>query len=111
MNVELAQDPIINYEELVHNYTESLTTVLRNFKPAVDFLETWVHDEDPVKSILNIIESAAEARVKNVTLLLGAKTLKMLNLKKIEELAKSFGKVQIIQGNSGLYFQVLFYER
>lgn len=48
----------IQYETLFARFSESLMTSLRGHDIGLAFLEMWVPDEDPVKSILNMVESA-----------------------------------------------------
>lgn len=48
----------VQYEKLVADYVEGLTTQLRKFAPAEEFLDLWVHDENHTASVLNMIEAA-----------------------------------------------------
>ncbi len=48
----------LQYEELVEDFKQKLVTQLRGHGADAEYLETWVPEEDPVKSILNIVESA-----------------------------------------------------
>src|SRR5581483_8296201 len=48
----------LQYEQLVEDFKKKLMTQLRGHGAEVEYLETWVPEEDPVKSILNIVESA-----------------------------------------------------
>jgi hypothetical protein len=48
----------LNYEELVEDFKRKLLTQLRGHSADAEYLETWVPEDDPVKSILNIVESA-----------------------------------------------------
>jgi hypothetical protein len=85
----------LNYEELVTSYWESLTTVLRGFVPteAYPFLETWIHDEDDVASILNILEAAATGGIDRVSLRLGRASLARVD---IERLLHETGKLGVV---------------
>lgn len=49
---------IVNYEEAVSDFNEKLLTQLRSHGAEADYLEMWVPDEDPAKSILNMVEAA-----------------------------------------------------
>jgi len=55
---------ILDYEFLVADFETKLVTQLRNFGTSAEYLEMWVPDENPVKSILNMVE-AAEAFGQN----------------------------------------------
>ena len=48
----------LNYETLVKAFEEALVTKLRGHGAEAEYLEMWVPDEDPVKSILNMVEAA-----------------------------------------------------
>lgn len=50
-----------DYEQLVAAFNHSLNTQLRGHGSENRYLETWVPDEDPVKGILNMVESALSA--------------------------------------------------
>ncbi|CAK0759235.1 conserved hypothetical protein [uncultured Gammaproteobacteria bacterium] len=65
----------IQYEALVARFAEGLLTSLRGHGVELDFLETWVPDEDPVKGILNMAESAGAAGVDALAVAVGRDTL------------------------------------
>ncbi|WP_420402473.1 hypothetical protein [Nisaea sp.] len=58
----------INYENLVASYEDRLLNQLRSHGVDLDFLEMWVPDEDPVASILNMVEAAAAFGTEMFTL-------------------------------------------
>lgn len=49
---------ILDYEKLVMEFEESLLTKLRGHASSADYLELWVPDSDPVKSLLNMADAA-----------------------------------------------------
>lgn len=49
---------ILDYETLVMEFEESLLTKLRGHASSADYLELWVPDSDPVKSLLNMADAA-----------------------------------------------------
>ena len=55
---------VLDYERLVADFETKLVTQLRKFGTDAEYLEMWVPDENPVKSILNMVE-AAEAFGQN----------------------------------------------
>lgn len=57
MNASPTPAPI-QYEALVAEFQDGLLNALRSHAASQEFLETWVPDEDPVRSILNMAESA-----------------------------------------------------
>jgi len=98
----------IDYESLVEAYKESLSVTLRGFRPAAEFLDTWVYDEDDLKSIFNIIEAADDAGVAEISIHIGQATLRNLNLARLHELAGRFGKVNTRATSKGLVLHVIF---
>lgn len=48
----------LKYEELVEDFSRKLVTQLRSHGADREYLEMWVPDADPVKSILNMVEAA-----------------------------------------------------
>ncbi len=65
----------INYEELVESYENRLLNQLRSHGVDLDFLEMWVPDEDPVSSILNMVEAAGAFGVEGFTVRVNRETL------------------------------------
>ena len=49
---------ILNYKELVSSFQARLLTQLRKHVADAEYLEMWVPDEDPITSILNMVEAA-----------------------------------------------------
>lgn len=49
---------VLDYETLVADFENKLMTKLRSFGADAEYLEMWVPDDDPVKSILNMVEAA-----------------------------------------------------
>lgn len=49
---------VLSYEQLVADFETKLLTQLRSFGAGAEYLEMWVPDQDPVKSILNMVEAA-----------------------------------------------------
>lgn len=100
--------PLIDYGALVASYNESLTTVLRGFKPEVDFLETWVHDEDHTRSILSIIESAQEAGVPRVKIFVEAEIVQELDLQRLQTMVNNLGTLKTESNGAGSYLSIHF---
>jgi hypothetical protein len=96
----------IDYERLVEDYNKSLTTVLRGFKAGAEFLETWVPDEDDLKSILNILEAAEGDGVKEILIYIGSTTLRNLDLGRLKEFAGRAGVVEIDANGEGVNLKV-----
>ena len=96
----------IIYEDLVKDYWESLTTTLRGFRPAADFLDMWVPDEDNLKSIVNLVEAAQMAGKDAISISIGPDTLQNLELTKLLDLSADYGKVHVESQEQGAVLEV-----
>lgn len=67
-------DPI-DYEALVESYNDRLLNQLRSHGVDHAFLKMWVPDEDPVNSILNMVEAAEAHGTTDFSLRLREDTL------------------------------------
>jgi hypothetical protein len=97
---------LLDYESLLAEYETGLFTKLRGFGPAAEFLETWVPDEDPVKSLLNMVEAAEMFGQSTLSVCVGPSTASSLDLKALEAMASRLGAVQIQKHDNGLVFAV-----
>lgn len=64
-----------DYEQLMADFKQRLVTQLRSHSAGSEYLETWVPDEDPVKSIVNMLEAVFSSGCKEVTIRLARSTL------------------------------------
>lgn len=97
---------VIDYESLVLSYSDSLTTVLRGFRPALSFLETWVPDEDPARSVLNLVEVAQAAGLSRVTLFIGPDTTRKLDLSRLMQIVGVLGTPVARRERDGLLLTI-----
>jgi len=97
---------IIDYQQLVADYNEGLVNVLRGFRPKYEFLDIWVPDAEPDKSILNLLEAAQIEGENEVRLLLDQKLLDDLDIKTLIQEASKLGQVNTRQTGQGFIFQV-----
>lgn len=98
----------VNYERLIEDYRTSLTTVLRGFRAGEEFLETWVPDEEDLKSILNVLEAAEGAGLEEVSVYIGSQTLRNLDLSRLEGIVAKVGTVKIDANGEGINLNVSF---
>lgn len=98
----------VDYDQSVSAYRESLTTVLRGFRPPTELLETWVPDEDDAKSILNMLEAAEGAGLAGISIYISPSTLRRLDLVSLQEVAGQRGKVQTETSGEGLHLHISF---
>ncbi len=99
-------DEPLDYESLIDQYNDSLATVLRGFRPAAAYLETWVPDSDPAKSVLNLVEAAEAGGVESVALFLGPATVRDLELGRLMTLLGAIGVAEVKQERDGLVLRV-----
>ncbi len=71
----MAGDPVFDYEPLLADFNHKLNTQLRGHGADSEYLEMWVPDEDPVKSILNRAESAMASGCPAMTVRFAAATM------------------------------------
>jgi hypothetical protein len=73
--IDIVDNEPLHYEELHARFSERLMTSLRGHEVGFAFLEMWVPDEDPVKSILNMVESAEMSGADSLTVSVSRVTL------------------------------------
>lgn len=100
----------VEYEKLVAAYWANLTTVLRGFHPDEDleFLEAWVLDDDPARSLLNLMEAARDYGVREMALGIGEDTRAALALPSFLSQAGELGAVEVNDLPSGLSLAITF---
>ncbi len=85
----------LNYHELVTGYYDNLNNNLRNFKGGPGFLETWVHDEDHNRSLLEILDLAHSHGVTGLKIHLPKDVVGTLNLDWLRKNASEYGSVEL----------------
>jgi hypothetical protein len=98
----------LNYQSLVEEYQAGLSTQLRGFRTGPDFLETWVYDSDPRRSVVGIFEAAKDAGVEELGLDLGFNILNELNVSSLSAELRGFGEVRIATSSQGTRITVDF---
>ena len=99
---------IIHYDTLLTGYNDSLTTVLRGFRPGLGFLETWVPDEDLVKSVLNLLEEAHDAGRKDIAVRFGPESAALLDTPQLLQLTRTLGTARIRPEGDGLLLEMSY---
>jgi hypothetical protein len=99
---------VVDYDQVTGTYVSGLNTQLRGFRGGARFLEHWVHDPDPVKSIINMIEAAATDGLADVTVVLGARTRAAVEMARLDKLAAGLGQVAKEEREGGLALTVRF---
>lgn len=96
----------LDYEALVDEYQGKLQTQLRGFRTAHDFLDMWVHDEDPVRSLLNIVEAAEAGGVAAIEIAIGPDTLARLDEPRLVALVGRIGRTRFSREGDGARLRV-----
>ena len=85
----------LNYEVLVRAFEEALATKLRGHGAEADYLEMWVPDEDPVKSILNMVEAAEAFGRDDIAIKVSAETLTDTQVNDLLAILSDIGSAEI----------------
>jgi hypothetical protein len=103
---------VVDYDALVRAYNDNLFTVLRGFKAGSEFLETWVPDQDDVKSVLCMFEAAHGSRLPELTVRVGLETGKRLSLSlpRLRALAAGLGELEVRTDEHGTDLKLRFVE-
>lgn len=54
----MSTEAILDYDQLVEAYSANLDVTLRGFRPAEAMLDTWVPDDDLLRSLSSLVEAA-----------------------------------------------------
>jgi hypothetical protein len=96
----------VKYETLVRAYEQALVDVLRHHSAGEAYLELWVPDEDPVKSILNMIEAAQAAGRDGLAVEVSSRTLSSEQTARLELLAARYGAVTVVPAGTSYMISV-----
>lgn len=100
----------IDYENLVQTYLQRLNTVLRSFTPAagLEFIVTWVPDDDHLTSILSLLELAKDEGPEKITVHVGPTTLGNLDLPSLEQAAGKLASIKTVTRDGGVDIEADF---
>jgi hypothetical protein len=98
----------IDYEAIVAQYEKDMEEKLRGFRPAHEFLEMWVHDEDPARSLLNMAEAAQTSGLEHLDIYIGERTTAGLDTGRLREFVSRVGTVDCRREGSGLLLKVSY---
>lgn len=91
---------VLDYNELVADFETKLLTQLRRHGAEADYLAMWVPDQDPVKSVLNMVEAAAAFGREGIAVRFGAGTLTPSQIDTLVAQVGALGAVEVA-GDSG----------
>lgn len=98
----------VDYEELVSSYQEAILTQLRGFQGGGEYLETWVPDDDPLKSLLNLVDAAGSAGAEEVSISVRSSTLGSVDLDKLAGLIGDLGTLETGLREGGAVLRVIY---
>ncbi len=96
----------LNYEDLVKAFEEALVTKLRGHGAEADYLEMWVPDADPVKSILNMVEAAEAYGRDDIAIEVSSETLSEGQVNELLALLRDIGSPQVTARADGRLVEV-----
>jgi hypothetical protein len=96
----------LNYEVLVKAFEEALVTKLRGHGAEADYLEMWVPDEDPVKSILNMVEAAEAFGRNDIAIEVSSETLNEGQVNELLSVLSDIGSAEITARADGRLVEV-----
>ncbi len=89
---------VLDYERLVADFEAKLVTQLRKFGTDAEYLEMWVPDENPVKSILNMVEAAEAYGQDEIAVRIASNTMPP---SRVNELVAQIGKLGCVDVRPG----------
>ena len=76
---------ILDYEPLVATFEDGLINKLRGHGAGRDYLELWVPDDNPVESLINMVEAASSSGVDVLKVRIMTSTLPTERLVELEQ--------------------------
>lgn len=96
----------LDYETLVRAFEEALVTKLRGHGAEAEYLEMWVPDADPVKSLLNMVEAAEAYGREEIAITVAAETLSEAQVNALLALLGDIGVPQVSAQGAGRLIEV-----
>src|SRR5205823_7950137 len=91
---------------MVDAYSANLEATLRGFRPAEELLDTWVPDDDPVRSLSSLVEAAQLGGSDSVSVRVANGTIEHLSLPFLEEKLGAIGEVISTEEPAAVVFTV-----
>ena len=99
-------DQILDYDELVATYTTNLDVTLRGFRPAAEMLDTWVPDDDLVRSVMSLVEAAQLCGSDAVSMRIARKTFATETPESVGAKLRTLGEVSQTNEKDSVVFTV-----
>ncbi|PIP83007.1 MAG: hypothetical protein COR54_11920 [Elusimicrobia bacterium CG22_combo_CG10-13_8_21_14_all_63_91] len=100
------ENKTLNYDALVAEYQDNLTSKLRGFGSSCDFLELWVHDEDDDLSLAGMIESAKASGVSLFSLTMSGGTAGRVDFDRVRKIVEGFATLAVAEEADGTRIEV-----
>src|SRR5271165_4187835 len=99
-------DKILDYDKLVEAYNANLDVTLRGFRPAEEMLDTWVPDDDPMRSLSSLVEAAQLCGSDLVIVRVANRTLEGQSLTALKEKLGSLGEADFSHERDSVVFTI-----
>ena len=86
---------VLDYELLVADFESKLVTQLRKFNTDSEYLEMWVPDQNPVRSILNMVEAAEAFGQSEIKVRIAATTMPPERVSELVSQIGDLGRVDV----------------
>jgi NifU-like protein involved in Fe-S cluster formation len=101
-----SSENILDYDKLVEAYNTNLDITLRGFRPAEEMLDTWVPDENAVRSLSSLVEAAQLCGSDSVQVRVSNETLKDQSLEELREKLATLGTTEVIRESGAVLFRI-----
>jgi hypothetical protein len=102
----ISTEKILDYDKLVEAYASNLDVTLRGFRPAEEMLDTWVPDDDPIRSLCNLVEAAQLGGSDAVSVRVSSRTLQTASPGSVKEKLATLGEVVATEEENAVVFAV-----
>src|SRR5205823_1814786 len=102
----ISPEKILDYDKLVETYSANLDVNLRGFRPAEEMLDTWVPDEDHVRSLCNLVEAAQLCGSDRLRIRISNATLPEEAADAVKEKLVGLGDVSVEKADESLIFTI-----
>ena len=99
-------EEILNYDQLVSDFHESLVTTLRLHGSELGFLTLWVPDDDIVRSLQSLVESASLSGVSAVSIKISRQTLPSEMLASVRNRISSVATILIEDSEENYFLRI-----
>lgn len=103
----MSTEAILDYDKLVGAYSANLDVTLRGFRPAEEMLDTWVPDDDPVRSLSSLVEAAQLCGSDAVAVRVARATLGAGGERAVRDKLGTLGEVAVREEADAVVFTVV----